>query len=51
MCVLLDPKIQIFESCNSAQVFAKDFPHSKQNRPDRGVISLQNGHILCDPTR
>jgi hypothetical protein len=29
-------------------VFARDFPHSRQNRPDRGVISLQKGHILCD---
>jgi hypothetical protein len=27
-----------------------DFPHSRQNRLARGVISPQNGHILCDRT-
>src|ERR1700685_2302761 len=26
------------------------FPHSRQSRLARGVISPQNGHILCDPT-
>jgi len=26
-----------------------DFPHSKHNRLDRGVIKPQNGHIRCDP--
>jgi hypothetical protein len=27
----------------------KDFPHSKQEGLDRGVIKPQKGHILCDP--
>jgi len=27
-----------------------DFPHSRQTRLTRGVISPQNGHILCDRT-
>lgn len=27
-----------------------DFPHSRQTRLARGVISPQNGHILCDRT-
>ena len=27
---------------------ASDFPHSKQDDFDRGVINPQNGHILCD---
>ena len=26
-----------------------DFPHSIHSRLERGVISPQNGHILCDP--
>jgi len=27
---------------------ASDFPHSRQEVLDRGVINPQNGHILCD---
>ncbi len=27
---------------------ASDFPHSRQDDFDRGVIKPQNGHILCD---
>ncbi len=27
---------------------ASDFPHSRHDVFDRGVISPQNGHILCD---
>ncbi len=27
---------------------ARDFPHSRQDVFDRGVINPQNGHILCD---
>jgi len=27
---------------------ASDFPHSRQDLLDRGVINPQNGHILCD---
>jgi len=27
---------------------ASDLPHSRQDELDRGVISPQNGHILCD---
>jgi hypothetical protein len=29
---------------------AIDFPHSRQDGFDRGVINPQNGHILCDRT-
>jgi hypothetical protein len=27
---------------------ASDFPHSRQEVLDRGVINPQKGHILCD---
>ena len=27
---------------------ASDFPHSRQDDFDRGVMSPQNGHIRCD---
>jgi hypothetical protein len=27
---------------------ARDFPHSRQDDLERGVINPQNGHILCD---
>ena len=34
----------------SRETAVSDFPHSRQTRLARGVISPQNGHILCDRT-
>ena len=35
-------------SCLSCHAGRSDFPHSRQEFLDRGVIKPQNGHILCD---
>jgi len=34
----------------SRETVVSDFPHSRQTRLARGVISPQNGHILCERT-
>ena len=34
----------------SRETALSDFPHSRQTRLARGVISPQNGHTLCDRT-
>jgi len=39
-----------FASTLSRETALSDFPHSKQTRLARGVISPQNGHILCNRT-
>jgi hypothetical protein len=39
-----------FASILSMETALSDFPHSRQTRLARGVISPQNGHILCDRT-
>jgi len=39
-----------FASILSRETVLSDFPHSRQTRLARGVISPQNGHILCDRT-
>ncbi len=42
----------VYPSCLASFTFGgaglSDLPHSRQNRLARGVISPQNGHILCD---
>ena len=37
-----------FSAFLSNDTVLSDFPHSRQTRLARGVISPQNGHILCD---
>jgi hypothetical protein len=37
-------------SSGSRETALSDFPHSRQTLLARGVISPQNGHILCDRT-
>ncbi len=39
-----------FASTLSRETALSDFPHSRQNRLARGVISPQNGHIRCNRT-
>jgi hypothetical protein len=39
-----------FSAFLSNETALSDFPHSRQTRLARGVISPQNGHILCDRT-
>jgi len=38
----------VMPSCHGYLAGASDFPHSRQEFFDRGVINPQKGHILCD---
>ena len=44
------PVYHCFASTLSRETVLSDFPHSRQTRLARGVISPQNGHILCNRT-
>ena len=39
-----------FTAALSRETALSDFPHSRQNRLARGVISPQNGHTICNRT-
>jgi hypothetical protein len=42
------PEILIYSYLVYLVAGASDFPHSRQDDLERGVINPQNGHILCD---